>query len=242
MLETMRVEQFVEKLETYRSSAEAEKYQRFFKTGQGEYSEGDLFMGVRMGQVFALAKEFIEMSLSDIELLLESPLHEVRVGAVSIMDWQARRKQTSEDQRKALFELYIRRHDRINNWDLVDRSAPSVVAGYLFDKPRDMLYQLARSANVWERRTAIVSTDYFIRRADVTDTFTIAEILLHDEHDLVHKAVGGWLRAAGKKHRQKLLGFLDQHAATMPRVMLRYAIEHLDNEQRDRYLGMKQAR
>jgi 3-methyladenine DNA glycosylase AlkD len=112
----------------------------------------------------------------------------------------------------------------------------------LFDKPRTILYQLACSLNLWERRTAIVSTDYFIRRGDVADTFTIAEMLLQDEQDLIHKAVGGWLRAAGKKDRQKLLGFLDQHAATMPRVMLRYAIEHLDTEQRDRYLGMKQVR
>jgi 3-methyladenine DNA glycosylase AlkD len=242
MPETISAQQFVEKVETYRSPAEAENYLRYFRTGEGEYAEGDMFMGVRMGQIFALAKEFIEMPLSGIETLLESPIHEVRVGAVSIMDWQARNKKTAEEQRKALFELYIRRHDRINNWDLVDRSAPYVVGGYLFDKPRTILYQLACSPNLWERRTAIVSTDYFIRRGDVADTFTIAEMLLQDEQDLIHKAVGGWLRAAGKKDRQKLLGFLDQHAATMPRVMLRYAIEHLDTEQRDRYLGMKQVR
>jgi 3-methyladenine DNA glycosylase AlkD len=242
MSATMRAEQFVETLEAHRSPAEAEKYRRYFKTGLGEYGEGDVFMGVRMGQVFALAKEFVEMPLSDVETLLESPIHEVRVGAVSIMDWQARSNKTSEEQRKALFELYLRRHDRINNWDLVDRSAPYVIGRYLFDKPRDMLYKLARSEQMWERRTAIVSTDYFIRNGDVTDTFRIAEMLLRDEHDLIHKAVGGWLRAAGKKDRQKLLDFLDNHAATMPRVMLRYAIEHLDKKQRDRYLGVKQAR
>ena len=192
-----------------------------------------------MGQVFALTKEAIDMPLEEIEKLLESPIHEVRVGAVSIMDAQARRKKTPPHQRQALFDLYLRRHDRINNWDLVDRAATFVVGRYLFDKPRDILYQLARSPNLWERRTAIVSTDFFIRQGDVADTFVIAELLLHDDHDLIHKAVGGWLRAAGTKDRQQLLRFLDTHAATMPRVALRYAIEHLDQAQREHYLRMK---
>jgi len=233
--------EFVKKLKTYRSPDELKKIQRYFKTGVGEYGEGDEFIGVRMGQVFALAKEFIETPLDEIEKLLESPIHEVRVGAVSIMDWQARNKKTREERRKELFDLYIRRHDRINNWDLVDRSAPYVVGGYLFDKPRDILYKLARSKNVWERRTAIVSTYYFIRKGDVTDTFKIAEMLLNDNHDLIHKAAGGWLREAGKKDPKKLLGFLDKHAGAMPRTALRYAIEHLDKKQRDHYLGMKKA-
>ena len=233
--------EFVKKLKTYRSPEELKKIQRYFKTGAGDYGEGDEFMGVRMGQVFALAKEFIEMTPDEIENLLESPIHEARVGAVSIMDWQARSKKTSKERRKELFDLYIRRHDRINNWDLVDRSAPYVVGGYLFDKPRDVLYKLARSKNVWERRTAIVSTYYFVRLGDVTDTFKIAEMLLIDDHDLIHKATGGWLREAGKKDPQKLLGFLDKYAASMPRTALRYAIEHLDKKQRDHYLGMKKA-
>ncbi len=198
-------------------------------------------MGVRMGQIFALAKEFIEMTPGEIEQLLESPIHEVRVGAVSIMDWQARSKKTSEARRKELFDLYLKRHDRINNWDLVDRSAPYVVGGYLFDKPRAILYKLARSKNVWERRTAIVSTYYFVKHGEVADTFKIAEMLLNDKHDLIHKAAGGWLREAGKKDRPRLLSFLDKHAATMPRTFLRYAIEHLDKKQRDHYLNLKKA-
>lgn len=235
-------EQFVERLEALSSPEHAQGYQGYFKTGQGEYGEGDIFMGVGMGQVFALAKEAIDMPLHEIEQLLENPIHEVRVGAVSIMDAQARRKKTPPEQRKALFELYLRRHDRINNWDLVDRAAPFVVGSYLFDKPRDILYQLARSPNLWERRTAIVSTDYFIRQGDLADTFAIAELLLHDDQDLIHKAVGGWLRAAGKQDRQQLLRFLDAHAASMPRVALRYAIEHLDQAQREQYLQKKQAR
>ncbi|HKQ72281.1 MAG TPA: DNA alkylation repair protein [Blastocatellia bacterium] len=231
--------EFVKKLKTYRSAEELKKIQRYFKTGAGDYGEGDEFMGVRMGQVFALAKEFIEMPPNEIEKLLESPIHEVRVGAVSIMDWQARSKKTPSERKKELFDLYIRRHDRINNWDLVDRSAPYVVGGYLFDKPRDVLYKLARSKNVWERRTAIVSTYYFVRLGDVTDTFKIAEMLLNDDHDLIHKATGGWLREAGKKDQKKLLSFLDKYAPSMPRTALRYAIEHLDKKQRDRYLDLK---
>ena len=231
----IRAEQFVKRLNALRSSAQREQYQRAFKHG-----EGNEFLGVRMGQVFALAKEFMALPLNEIEQLLESPIHEVRVGAVSIMDWQARSKKTPEARRKELFELYLRRHDRINNWDLVDRSAPYVVGGYLFDKPRAILYKLARSKNIWERRTAIVSTGYFIRKGDIADTFKIAEMLLKDDQDLIHKATGWMLRAAGGVERPKLLSFLDQHAATMPRTALRYAIEHLDKKQRAHYLSMKQ--
>jgi 3-methyladenine DNA glycosylase AlkD len=223
--------QFIEKLESYRSPKEAEKYKWIFK--------GEEVMGVRMGQVFALAKKFIDMPLEEIEKLLESPIHEARVGAVSVMDYQARRKKTPETRRKELFDLYIRRHDRINNWDLVDRSAIYVVGGYLYDKPREVLYDLARSENIWERRTAMVSTAYFIREGDLDDAFKIAELLLGDDQDLIHKATGWMLRAAGGSDRQRLLDFLDQHASTMPRTALRYAMEHLDKELRDHYLNLK---
>jgi 3-methyladenine DNA glycosylase AlkD len=230
---------FVEELEAHRSEEERKKYRRYFKLGEGEYGEGDVFIGVRMGQVFALAEEFIEMLPREIEKLLESEVHEARAGAMSIMDKQGRSNKTSEGRRKELFDLYLRRTDRINNWDLVDLGAPYVVGRYLFDKPRDVLYELARSENVWERRTAVVATYYLIRQGDVSETFTVARMLLDDDHDLIHKAVGGWLREAGKKDRRRLLGFLDKHAAAMPRTMLRYAIEHLDKEQKAHYRGMK---
>jgi 3-methyladenine DNA glycosylase AlkD len=233
--------EFVTRLKTYQSPKELEKIQRHFKSGRGEYSNSDKFIGVRMGQVFALAKEFMDMQPSDIEKLLNNSIHEVRVGAVSIMDFQARSKKISPNRRKELFDLYINRHDRINNWDLVDRSAPYVVGGYLVDRPRDILYSLAQSKNMWERRTAIVSTYYFIRQGDVTDTFDIAELLLRDKADLIHKATGSWVREAGRKDPKRLLHFLDRHAATMPRTMLRYAIEHLNKKQRDYYLSMKKA-
>ena len=201
--------------------------------------EGNPILGVRMGQVFALAKEFIDTPLDEVEKMLESPIHEMRVGAVSIMDFQARNKKTTPERRKELFDLFMRRHDRINTWDLVDRSAPYVVGSYLFDKPRKILYKLARSKKMPERRTAIVSTLYFIGKGDVNDAFKLAEALLYDKEDLIHKANGWALRFAGDKDRQQLLRFLDQYAATMPRVTLRYATEHFDKKQRDRYMGMK---
>jgi 3-methyladenine DNA glycosylase AlkD len=201
----------------------------------------DIFIGVRMGAVFALAKDQMNMAPEEIETLLESPIHEARVGAVSVMDWQARSRKTSKERRRALFDLYIRRHDRINTWDLVDRSAIYVVGEYLRDKPRDVRYTLARSDRSMERRTAIVSCYAFIRHGDLDDTFRIAELLLHDDHDLVHKAVGWMLREAGKKDETRLRAFLDAHATSMPRVMLRYATEKLDKPSRDRNLASKRA-
>lgn len=235
-------EQFIKQLHLLQSDDELKKIQRYFKSGEGDYSEGDIFIGVRMGLLFDLAKEFMNMELLEIEKLLESPIHEVRVGGVSIMDFQARSKKTTADRKKELFDLYIRRHDRINNWDLVDRSAIYVVGSYLFDKPRDVLYTLVESDNIWERRTAIVSTGYFIKMGQIADTFALAELLMNDTEDLIHKAAGGCLRhAGGTKHRRELLAFLDKHAATMPRTMLRYTIEHLDKEEKEYYMSLKKA-
>lgn len=217
----------------------AKSYLKYFKTGKGEYAEGDKFIGVRMGQVFALAQEFIAMPPDEIETLMSSPIHEVRAGAMSIMDKQGRSKKTTETRRKELYDLYLRRHDRINNWDLVDLAAQYVVGGYLFDKPRAVLYKLARSKNMWERRTAIVATAYFIRHKETADTFQLAELLVHDPEDLVHKGTGWMLRFAGEIDRPALLQFLDKYAATMPRTLLRYSIEKLDKGQREYYLGLK---
>ena len=232
--ESLTADQFVTRLKAHRSAEAAESHRSLAADDE------DLIIGVRMGQVFALAKEFINMPLDEIEKLLDSPIHEARVGAVSIMDFQARSKKITEQRRKELFDLYIRRHDRINSWDLVDRSAIYVVGGYLYDKPRKILYKLACSKDTWERRTAILSTAYFIKKSELDDTLKIAEILLDDDHDLIHKATGWMLRAAGEKDRQKLVSFLDQFASTMPRTALRYALEHFDKKQRDHYLKMKQ--
>ena len=195
--------------------------------------------GVRMGAVFELAKTALDLPISELEALLEQPTHEVRALACSIMGKSAAYRRTSPGRRAELYDLYLRRHDRINTWDLVDRSAPYVVGGYLFDKPRTPLYELARSEVMCERRTAIVATYYFIRQDDTADTFTIAEVLVDDEEDLIQKAVGGWVREAGKRDPQALLEFLDRFAATMPRTALRYAVEHLDEAQRAHYLGLR---
>ena len=157
---------------------------------------------------------------------------------MSIMAKQFALKKTSEERRGELFELYLRRHDRINNWDLVDLAAWHVIGPWLVDKPRDVLYRLARSDNLWERRTAIYATMAFIRRGQLDDTFALAEMLLDDKEDLIHKATGGMLRAAGLD-RPRLEAFLARHAATMPRTMLRYAIEHFDRERRAHYLGLR---
>jgi 3-methyladenine DNA glycosylase AlkD len=178
------------------------------------------------------------MPLDEIERLLESDIHEARAGACSIMDKKARRKKTPEDEREAMYELYRRRIDRINNWDLVDLAAPWVVGGYLFEKDHAPIYELAKSKNQWERRTAIYATGYFIRQGELDDTYKLAELLIDDDEDLIHKAVGGWVREAGKKDRPRLIAFLDQHAAQMPRTMLRYSIEHLDPDLREHYRSL----
>ena len=190
-----------------------------------------------MGKLFALAKTFSALNLDEVEALLENQYYEVRMGAACIMDFQARNKKTPPERKKELFELYIRRHDCIDNWDLIDRSAGYVVGSYLLDRPRAILYKLAKSKNIWERRTAIVSTSYFLRHGDVDDTFKIAEILVDDKHDLIQKAVGSWIREAGKKDKKRLIDFLDNYAAVMPRTMLRYAIEKLERKQRDFFLN-----
>ena len=236
---TTTAKHFIERLKTYKSDAEREKTLRYFKTPAN--GEADQFIGVRMGQVFTLAKEFITMTPDEIEKLLDNKIHEVRAGACSIMDKQARSKKTTPERRKELYDLYLRRHDRINNWDLVDVCCIHVIGGYLFDKPRRVLYKLARSKNMWERRTSIVSTAYFIRQSQLDDTYKIAELLVGDKEDLVHKATGWMLRFAGDKDRPRLLKFLDQYAATMPRVALRYSMEHFDKKQRDYYLGLKKS-
>jgi 3-methyladenine DNA glycosylase AlkD len=235
----LNANRFIERLGPLGSPEQVEAARRYLQPGVKVQGDVDVDIGARMGDVFALAKEFTDMPLEQVEVLLDSPVHEVRVGAVSIMDFQARNKRTSPERRKELFDLYIRRHDRINTWDLVDRSAPYVVGGYLFDQPRDILYELAGSDEMCERRTAIVATYYFIRQGETAETFTIAEALVDDDHDLIQKAVGGWVREAGKRDPDGLRDFLDRFAATMPRTTLRYAVEHLDNAERDHYMGLK---
>jgi 3-methyladenine DNA glycosylase AlkD len=230
----LTAEHFEQRLEAHRSPEQARSYEGKLRT-----PDDDVVIGVPMGKIFALAKDFIDMPPAEIERLLDSSIHEARAGALSIMDKQARRKRTPPASRKELYDLYLRRPDRIDSWGLVDLGAPHVIGGYLFDKPRGVLYELARSDDTWQRRTAIVATLFFVRQGDVDDTFAIADILLHDEHDLIQKPTGGLLREAGKKAPERLLAFLDEHAATMPRTTLRYAIERLDDKQRAHYMSAR---
>lgn len=222
------------RLQALRSDEERKKYHRYFSFDD---DAADSFIGVRMGQVFGLARECLLTPPAEIEKLMESDVHEARAAAMSIMAKQYQAKKTSPERKQELFELYLRRHDRINNWDLVDLAAYYVIGPHLVDKPRDVLYRLAKSANLWERRTAILATFSFIRRGQLDDAFAIAELLLDDPEDLVHKAVGWMLRSADG-NRPALNGFLDKHAAKMPRVMLRNALEHYAPDERAHYLAM----
>lgn len=190
-------------------------------------------------EIFSLAKEYQTIPVDEVVKLLKDKNDDHRLGAVSILDWKARNKKTSSEEKKAIYRAYIENHKWIDNWGLVDRSAPYVVGGYLHDKDKKPLYDLAKSKNPMERRTAIVSTYYFIRKKEIEDTFKIAEILVNDKDEYVQKAVGSWIREAGKKDEDKLKNFLDKHATEMPRVTLRYAIEKFDKETRKYYLNLK---
>lgn len=229
---------FIKVLKTHQSDAELEKIKRYFKSEKGEYGHGDKFIGIRMGTIFNLAKQYGDMPIKEVEKLLDSPIHEFRVAGISLMDKQSRVKKTPNERRKEMYDLIMRRTDRINNWDLVDLAALHITGCYLFDKPRAILYRLARSKDLWERRIAIISTTYFIRQGDVSDTFKLAEILVNDKHDLIHKATGWMLRTAGDRDRRKLLAFLEKHAATMPRTLLRYSIEKLDKKEKEYFMNL----
>lgn len=236
--DTARV--FADRIKAMQSDDELRKIQRYFKSGEGEYAHGDTFIGVRMGSIFALAKEFAPaLSLTDFETLLESDIHELRVGALSAMAKQCALKATTDERREALFDLYIRRHDRINNWDLVDLAAWHVVGPWLVDKPRTVLHKLGKSKNMWERRTAVLATFSFIKRGEFDDTLKIAKLLMKDSEDLNHKAAGWMLRVIGDKDRKVLNAFLDEHAARMPRAMLSNAIEKFSVADKARYRAMK---
>lgn len=191
-------------------------------------------------EIFALAKAYQRIPVTEVITLLRDELSDIRLGAVSILDWKARNKKTSQNEKEAIYQAYIDNHKWIDNWGMVDRAAPYVVGGYLYDKPRDPLYELAKSKNAMERRTAIVSTYYFIRKNDLQDTFGIAEILVNDTDEYVQKAVGSWIREAGKRDVSNLRAFLDQYAGSMPRTTLRYAIEKFDRQTKDYYLAIKE--
>ena len=189
-------------------------------------------------EIFSLAKEFQYTPISEVIKLIKEKNYDYRLGAVSILDWKARNKKTTSEEKRDIFQAYISNHKFIDDWGMVDRAAPHVVGGYLFDKDKKPLYDLAKSKHAMERRTAIVSTYYFIRKNEIEETFAIAEKLVKDSEHFVQTAVGSWIREAGKRNEARLIKFLDEFAKEMPRVMLRYAIEKLDPQVRRYYLSL----
>ena len=212
----------------------------FFKTGPGEYGEGDTFIGVTVPALRATCRECRGASLTEIRVLLDSSIHEERLLALLLLVDAFNRGNSAA--RQNMYELYRARTARINNWDLVDVSAPAIVGGWLQDRSRAPLRALAKSPFLWERRIAIVATAYFIRRGEFDDTLAIARLLLRDSHDLIHKAAGWMLREVGKKDGAAARRFLDAHASDMPRTMLRYAIERFPPAEREAYLRMGRPR
>lgn len=210
---------------------------RFFKTGPGEYAEGDRFIGGTVPQLRRIVRMYRTCPLREIEVLIKSRVHEERFIALQLLVDQFGRGDSA--QRKKIFACYIRNIRSVNNWDLVDGSAPHIIGAFLLESDRALLYEYAQSNDLWKRRIAIIATFTFIRAGDLRDTLAIATILLHDEHDLIHKAVGWMLREAEKKDPRAIRTFLDAHAATMPRTMLRYAIERFPERERLRYLHAK---
>jgi 3-methyladenine DNA glycosylase AlkD len=222
------------------SMAEPEKaaiLQRFFKTGPSQYGEGDIFIGVMVPQSRQVAKKFNQLPLGEVRTLLYSRVHEERLVALLILAWRYSSASSSREK-EAIVKFYLDHIKRVNNWDLVDLSAPNILGAHLVDRDgrRRLLYRLAGSENVWERRIAIVATHHFIRNGDFSDTLKIAEMLLQDRHDLIHKAVGWMLREVGKRDAAAEEEFLEKHCSVMPRTMLRYAIERLSERKRRRYM------
>jgi 3-methyladenine DNA glycosylase AlkD len=207
----------------------------FFKTGKGQYGEGDRFIGIPVPVLRRLARRYCDLPLGDIKKLLDSPIHEHRFTALEILVVQYEAGDTASKQ--AIFDFYLQNSEKVNNWDLVDTSAPYILGEHLLTRPRGPLKRLAKSRNLWERRMAIVATLPWIRQGDLDDTFRIAAMLLADQHDLIHKAVGWMLRETGKRSTRALLQFIEENYTAMPRTALRYAIERLPEEQRKRILS-----
>lgn len=215
-------------------AGDAVTLQGFFKTGPGEYGEGDVFIGVKVPKIRALVKDFWRADETLVRQLLASAIHEERFLALMILVRQF--EKGSEVDRRRIFRLYLSHTDRINNWDLVDLSAPNIVGEYLSDKSRRPLYRLVKSPSLWERRIAMLATFALIRRREFDDALAMADRLLHDQEDLIHKAVGWMLREIGKRDMGVLETFLKPRCTGMPRTMLRYAIERFPEERRQRYL------
>ena len=262
------IEELEKRLKEKADNSKAKLLQRFFKTGKGEYGEGDIFLGISVPEQRKIAKEFCNLSIDEIQELLNSEIHEKRLIALLILIEKYKRAEDIDnppnkvtfnrgfsiyptptksdtikgigyDEKEKIVNFYLKnaRNNKINNWDLVDLSCHQIIGNYLLDKNREILYQLANSENLWEKRIAVISTFAFIKNNDFEGTLRISEILLKDRHDLIHKAIGWMLREVGKRDKKILEDFLKKHCRIMPRTMLRYAIEKFNDSERKKWLN-----
>ena len=208
---------------------------RFFKTGKGQYAEGDVFLGSSNPALWATVKPFLNLDIVDLQILMASKIHEHRAGALHILVKQFQKG--SFIQRRYITEFYLANLQNINNWDLVDSSAREILGAYIFDKDRSILDDLAETDHLWSQRVAVIATHFFIQRQQYSDTFRLCELYLRHPHDLMHKACGWMLREVGKRNIEALREFLDEHHQAMPRTMLRYAIEKMEERERREYLA-----
>ncbi len=233
----MAHQEIVDHLHSLANTEIAEHSQRFFKTAKGEYGYGDKFLGIRVPVIRQSVKKYKTTSLSTTEKLLKSEYHEIRLFALLVL--VSRFSKNNIDEQKNIYNLYLSNTQYINNWDLVDSSAHHIIGSYLDSKDKSILYELSKSSSLWERRIAIIATFYFIKKNQFTDTLQISKQLLHDQEDLIHKAVGWMLREVGKRDLAKEVTFLNSHYKKMPRTMLRYAIEKFSKINRQNYLNGK---
>ena len=232
-----QVQKLLSDLKVASNSQKAKLLGGFFKSGKGQYGEGDIFLGIYVPIQRAIAKKYEGLEFNDLESLLKSKIHEHRLVALFIL--VSKFKKGDNKIKEKIFKFYLKNIKGVNNWDLVDQSAPNIIGQWIQDKPKDILYKLARSNNLWEKRIAILSTLAFIREKKFEDTIKISEILMNDKHDLIHKSVGWMLREVGKKEEAVLIKFLNKHTTKMPRTMLRYSIEKFNQETRKYYLCLK---
>ena len=229
------LDSLIKDLENSKNPEKAKIFQRFFKTGKGDYGEGDIFLGLNVPLQRSIAKKYLDLSLPKIQELLKSRIHEHRLVALIILI--NKYKKSSEREKENIFGFYLKNTKNINNWDLVDISCPNIIGDFLSEKDKKTLYGLVSSENLWEKRIAIISCFAFIKKNEFGDALTISELLMKDKHDLIHKAVGWMLREIGKRDKKVLEDFLKFHYKNMPRTMLRYAIEKFPEEKRKKYLA-----
>jgi len=237
------VDDLIRAMNAAASPENAQALARYFKVGPGSYGEGDIFLGLKVGELRQLAKPYLNSSFDADQWLpmLRSPIHEHRLITLVVMSERAKKivKRADGDEFQLIYNNYLGNTRHVNNWDLVDVSCGPIVGGYLLDRDRSPLYELVRSDLLWDRRIAMVGSQRFLARGETSDLYRLAEILLPDREDLIHKAVGWSLREAGKRvDANGLRRFLDQYASTMPRTALRYAIEHFDPAERQHYLAI----